>query len=777
MFTRACIFAAGLSLFSTHAVASLEPIAIPFIGQAANIDGQMTEAHWQDAKKISIDNITWPFENKAADVKTHAYVYEDGETLFVAFIAEDPNPADIRAFYRDRDRAWNDDLVSVKIDAYNAKRMAYQFFVNPFGVQIDSIENELTKRESDAWDGIWESKGQITETGYVVEVAIPFRILNFNDAPGEKTMAMEFMRFLPRNERLRISNLKIDHNNHCWICQMQPVTGFSQAKQGKNFAITPSLVVGRSESRDVTDPNSDWQGSNDVEPGLDVKWGITPDVTLNATLNPDFSQVEADVAQLSINDNFTLFFPEKRAFFLDNADYFSSPYNLVYTRNVAEPEVGVKLTGTEGKHTFAAFIANDKQTNVLVPGNLGSSIATIDDKSENAAFRYRFDVNNDLSLAAISTLRRSGDYHNAVFGFDAKYRLTDSDTIVAQWIGSNTEYDQRFVDEFCNGSSCDTSTEPTCSEDDCPYSEALLRVRDTDELTGQGYRLSYDHNEKNWSGFANYQARSKDFRADLGFMSQVDFNKFTTGGEYRWYGDDSTWWNRARIYSDWDISHNDQGELLEKEVEARASMNGPLQSFMQLSVMGRDRVGLRFDDSTLAIDGNTDLFSENEVALYAEMKPLSGVFTGIRLSKGNAIDYSNNRIGDRISIRPQINMHLNQHLELKLRHTYSTLEADGAEVFTANLSDARLTYQFDVRSFLRLAMIYTDIERNPDNYNSAVDKQYKGFSTQLLYAYKLNPKTVFFAGYSDNGYQDDELDRIERDNRSLFIKLSYAWLM
>jgi hypothetical protein len=122
-------------------------------------------------------------------------------------------------------------------------------------------------------------------------------------------------------------------------------------------------------------------------------------------------------------------------------------------------------------------------------------------------------------------------------------------------------------------------------------------------------------------------------------------------------------------------------------------------------------------------------------------------------------------------------MNLDKHFEARLRHTYETLDADGRDVFTANLSDVRFTYQFNVNSFLRLAVIYTDLERNKSNYIDNVDSQYKKLATQLLYSYKLNPQTVFFAGYSDTGYQDDELSSITKEQRTLFAKFSYAWLL
>ncbi|WP_244898427.1 hypothetical protein [Pseudoalteromonas ulvae] len=186
---------------------------------------------------------------------------------------------------------------------------------------------------------------------------------------------------------------------------------------------------------------------------------------------------------------------------------------------------------------------------------------------------------------------------------------------------------------------------------------------------------------------------------------------------------------------------------------------------------------MRHDKSSLVIDGNTTLFDEDLVALYAEIKPMAGLFMSMNLSSGDQIDLSNNRIGERVRIRPVVNFNLTRHLELKLRHTYEKMNAANADLFTANLTDARITYQFDIKSFLRLAFIYTDIDRNADNYLKPVNEQYQSFSTQLLYSYKVNPQTVFFAGYSDNGYQDDDIERLKRAERAIFLKLSYAWLL
>lgn len=751
-------FCRGLLVLSSlwfHAAYAAQ-INIPKVTGSIVVDADLSEPAWQQATPVEIVYDTWPAENTKAPVKTTAYVMEDGEFFYISFIAEDPDPTQIRAFYRDRDKIWDDDNVGIKLDTYNDSKLAYQFFINPFGVQADAIENEITKMESDAWDGIWQSAGKVTATGYQVEVAIPLRMLNFNDRLAQQNWKLELLRFYPRDVRHRLSSNKIERANPCWICQMSDATGFAGAKQSNHFTLVPALVMGASQQRDVTaNGNSDWQTDNNLEPSLDVKWGITPDLNLNATLNPDFSQVEADEAQVSVNDTFALFFNEKRTFFLDNADYFSSPLDLVYTRNVSSPDGGVKLTGRHDQQSFAFFAANDKSTTFIVPGNISSDIAFLDEKSENAVVRYRNDVTPELSLGWISTLRQADDYHNFVHGLDLKYQWNDQNKLIAQVLHSDSQYPDALAAQLGG--------------------EAALRVS-ADGISDMTKYLDYQHENRDWSWYSRYLEMGENFRADMGYQPQTDFYKQTHGGSYQWFSA-SPWWNRLQLWADWDITHNTDGELLEKEAEMEVQLWGAAQSYGFVGLTRRDRVGSRLDDNRLVVAGNSQLFTENTFSAGAEIKPYSGIFFGMEAEVGKKLDFRNNRLGDGLELAPELKWNVDAHMQLQARHIYRTLDADSAEVFTANLTDLRLSYQFSVRSFLRLALIYSDIAQNPLNNTGNVNARSKTLGSQLLYSYKLNPQTLFFAGYSDNAFSDDEVQDLTRAERSVFMKFSYAWML
>lgn len=728
---------------------------IPRVQGQVKVDGELAEEAWTQAKTIELLYNTWPADNTPAPVQTTAQVMEDGENLYVSFIAKDPHPEQIRAYFRDRDKIWEDDMVGIKLDTYNDSKLAYEFFINPHGVQADAIENELTKMESDAWDGIWHSAGKLTVDGYQVEVAIPLRLLNFNDRLAQQTWKLELLRFYPRDVRHRLSASRIERSNPCWICQMDTVQGFAGATQGNHFTLVPSVVASTEQTRDITVPGSDWQTEGSMEPSLDLKWGITPDINLNMTVNPDFSQIEADEAQVSMNDAFALFFDEKRPFFLDNADYFYTPLDLVYTRNVSQPDAGLKITGRHDQQSFAFFAANDKSTTFIIPGNISSDIGFLDEKSNNAVLRYRYDVGSDLSVGWLSTLREAGDYHNFVHGIDTKYKITDQDKIVAQWLYSDSAYPAELAQQLSG--------------------EAKLRAHG-DDLSDNGGYLAYEHDTGVFNWYSRYLAYGENFRADMGYMPQTDWNKMVHGAAYNWFSEQA-WWNHLELRGDWDITHNEAGELLEKEAEVEFGVWGPWQSEVHTVLTNRDRVGSRLNGDILQVDSNTGLFTEKTLELSAIVQPTAGVYYEMESEIGKKLDFRNNRMGDGLHLMQEVRWNADVHTQLGLRHTYRTLDANSAEVFTVNLTDLRLSYQFSVQSFVRIALIYSSVHQNPLNNLGDVTARSRDLGTQLLYSYKINPQTLFFAGYSDHAMADDDIQGLTRDDRSVFLKFSYAWML
>ena len=204
--------------------------------------------------------------------------------------------------------------------------------------------------------------------------------------------------------------------------------------------------------------------------------------------------------------------------------------------------------------------------------------------------------------------------------------------------------------------------------------------------------------------------------------------------------------------------------MLEREFETYLGFGGSMQSWFQFGYLTRD---VLWDDI---------LFAEEKVSFFTEFKPKGGLELGIWIRYGDQVDFANSRLGDQLRIEPFFEWNLNRHLFMELRGTMLDLDTkQGEQVFDASVYDLRLTWQFSRRSFLRLSTQYQDIERNVDEYIDDVNANTRNMGRQLLYSYKINPQTVFFLGYSDNHFEDDELNTLEETDRTFFMKVGYAW--
>ncbi len=711
-----------------------ENYQVPLVEGDVKIDGVLDDAIYQKALKLSLNYEIDPELNVHPGVDTSVYIVDRGNSIVFAFFAQDPDPKKIRAYLRDRDSAFQDDFVGVMLDTYNDERRALEFFVNPLGVQMDLIRDDSNGgNEDSSWDAIWDSAGKITDEGYVVEFEIPYNELQMPKEKGEKTWGISVFRSYPRSIRKQIQHDKFDRNNSCFLCQVSKYTGFNNAQRGMDLEVTPSVTVIANQSRPSV---SDDYSSTDynVEPSLDVNWGISSNLTLNATFNPDFSQVESDSAQLDVNQTFALFFPEKRPFFLENSDYFNTHMNLIHTRNVANPDYGIRLVGKSDKNAYGFFYTDDTLTNILLPGVFGSNLASLNQDSQNLAARYRRDFGNSSTIGAVVTNRSAGDYENTVASIDGTYRITDKNSVQFQYANSDTNNSQKLMDDF--------SLAPKSS--------------------GDAYSLRYVYEDENLFYHMRHVDYSDDFRADLGFISQVGYSKSLIGSQYTWRPKEKTWWNRFSIYSDWDITHDQQGRLIERELEASINLNAKKQSYFGLS--GYTRVAM----------WNNVMYDENKVGIDFNFQPKSGFRVGAGYAVGDSIDFANDKIADRTGAYIFGNINLGQHFSVNLNHTFRKYSRDGGTVFIANQSDMRFSYQFNIRQRLRLAIINTNINRDTSLYTSSVDSHTKRLSNQLIYSYKVNPKTLLFVGYSDSGREDQNID-LTTTNRTFFMKFSYAW--
>ena len=712
---------------------------IPYTESRPDIDGVISEGEWAGAEHVFLDNETEPSQNIPAIVATEVLLMEDGANFYLAFIAEDPDFEGICASYSDRDTCWDDDLVGVVIDTFNDERHAFEFFANPLGVQVDRINNESGGGLGsfggidNSWNAIWDSAGRISDKGYVVEMKIPLSQLRFSAGLDLQTWGIDLVRYYPRNKRHKFSNNTRDYNLSCYLCQLKKAQGFNQLEEKLNLQIVPALTASYSETRPV--PGSEWKGEFDPEVGVDIRWGINQDFFLNATIKPDFSQVEADAPQVDVNNTFSLFYPERREFFLDGADYFSTATNLVYTRNISFPDYGIKLTGKRDIHSFGFFFADDKTTNLIIPGRDGSIVASLPDiESLNTAYRYRLDINTDVNFGMIFTDRRAEDYSNTLAGVDSNIRIGKSDSIQMQLMKSYTEYPDLIQSLYGQKQNFDD----------------------------YAYLFNYRHEDNNWFWRGSYSDFGNDFRADLGFINQVGYRNYDFSGGHNWRFGPGHMISRFFLGADYEKSYDESGRKLEERTGMRINVEGPMQSFMFLGYNQKDHFY------------NGRYFDEYSIFLFGHVRPSSYLELAMDFDYGDSIDYLNTRLGRMMTISPEINLQLGKHFQAKLRHSYQKMDIEGEELYTSNLSDLRTTYQFTIRSFLRVTVQYSNTRYNPSLYSFDIGSRSRLLTSQILYSYKINPQTRFFIGYADSGFQNDDMGKLFKTNRTLFAKFSYC---
>ncbi|HEX6992967.1 MAG TPA: carbohydrate binding family 9 domain-containing protein [Gammaproteobacteria bacterium] len=716
-----------------------EPVPhVPHITGSYRIDGVLDDEIWSSALTFDLLIETNPRENVPAPVATRGYIVENGTTLLVAFDAKDPNPEQIRAYLRDRDSAFNDDFVGIVIDTFDDQRRAFEFFVNALGVQMDLIQDDVQRNEDDSWDAIWESAGTINDDGYTVEMAVPFSQLRFRRGAAEQTWALDMIRIYPREDRTLLSISPRERGRNCYLCQLPKIRGFANAEPGRNLEIVPSLTAARTDARDAASGQLQ-AGSTDEEVGVTISWGITPDVTANLALNPDFSQVEADVAQLDVNNQFSLFFPETRPFFLDGADYFATPINAVFTRTVADPDVGVKLTGRSPTSTYGVFLAEDAVTTLLFPGPLGSSNDLLEQSNRVFVGRYAHAFGENASTLGMLVTSRSGDdYRNELAGIDGRIRISDRHNVRFQYLESETEYPEEVASRF-----------------DQPHGV----------FDGDGLSIDYDFDTREWWVEAGFDKADPGFRADSGFVAQVGYEETGFGFGRTWHGDGERFWNQLRVGTYAERAEDAAGQLLERRHSIWFSFNGPLQSYFEIGRNDREQFW------------NGTLYDTDNAYVYGQFRPGGALYFSLNVNRGKQIDFANSRRADQLRVDPSLDLNVGRHMLLRLRHSLLQLDSeDGERIFDAQLSDARLTWQFNLRSFLRFTVQRQHVKRNlalfaaPDTHSHSLT-----MGSQLLYSYKVNPQTVFFIGYSDNYIDDDRYDDLTSTDRTYFVKLAYAW--
>jgi hypothetical protein len=386
-------------------------VAVPRIEAELRVDGVLDEEAWSRAARLNGFHQYQPVDGRPAEEATEVLVFYTPSALCFGIVAHTRVPGSVRATVADRDKIDQDDNVTLFLDTFLDRRRAFFFAVNPLGVQQDGVRTEGIVSPGQIFGGetdknpdfAFDSKGRIGADGYVVEIRIPFKSLRYPGGSAPLRFGLNAMR---RTQRTGYVDTWTDvrRASASFLAQSGTLEGFQDLRRGMVVELQPFLTVSADGARD---PSGVFErASPDPSAGANLRLGVTPDVSLDATLNPDFSQVESDAGLVTVNERFALFFPEKRPFFLEGIELFATPNQLVYTRRIVDPLAGGKLTAKRGRLNLAHLTALDE-----VAG-------------EHALFnvtRVRTDFGESSTAGLTFTNRSQGERRNTVLAADTRY--------------------------------------------------------------------------------------------------------------------------------------------------------------------------------------------------------------------------------------------------------------------------------------------------------------------------------------------------------------------
>jgi hypothetical protein len=694
------------------------------------LDGDLSDAAWQQAAVIDKFYETSPSDNIPAKIRTVAYITYDNRYFYIGVRCDDPQPAKIRAPYVDRDAViGTDDNVAVFLDTRNDKRSAIELRINPRGIQADGIFNDANGNEDFSPDFFYDTAAKIDDKGWSGEFRIPFSSLRY-DRADPQTWNILVWRNWPREFRYGFHSAPLPRGSNCLICNVHPLTGLTGLPESGHLVAAPYVTASNDARPEAGLGSSLENGDTDADAGLDVKWTPSANNAVDLTINPDFSQVEADVAQITTNRRFAVFFAEKRPFFLEGFDLFDTPFTAAYTRTITSPRAGARLTGKAGSTAYTVLVTQDRGGGVtIIPGALGSSFAPQDFKSYDTIARVRHDLGASFVGAVLTDREIDGGGHNRVLGPDFQWRPNQSDAITAQFLYSDT-------------------TNPDRPD--------LSSAWDGESSQGYAFTARWAHLKSTQDWFFLVRDLSNEFRADLGFIPQVGYREGYAEYGRRYFPEKGKlrFW-RPFVTGDYQTNRDNDVILQQTSIGANGFGAKNINFFFALYPKEKIRVG-----NELLSQTHFDWFFQFDPYRRIPRVTLQGRF-------GESIDFSSGEVGDGTSISASTTVRPHDRLDLQMLVSREWLDVDSGRVFTETIERIRAQYSFSAKSLLRVIGQYVNVESGSGQHGG-------NFLGSVLYSYKLNWQTVLFLGYGDDRivFPDNSLVRA---GRSLFFKVSYAY--
>lgn len=690
------------------------------------IDGKLDEPFWLNAPTVSGFKTFTPDYGIEMEQKTVVYQAYDRENLYFGFRCYDNEPNKIKSSVTRRDNVRPDDWVCINLDSFNDQQALYAFYINPAGIQGDTRYANGT--EDPGIDIVWYSAGQIDDEGYTIEVQIPFKSIRFANKDIVE-MGVIYERRVSRKSEQGTYPALDPKQAGAFLTQMMPLA-YEDVKHYKLFELLPAVTYGRTHAReqDALKLKSD---KGDFS--LTTKYGLTSDLILDGTYNPDFSQIESDAGQVDVNLRFALFFPERRPFFLEGNENFNFSGNatggplaaIVHTRTIVDPLAGAKLSGKLSNKDFIAVIdavddLRDFEDNTDVSGRYAH--ATI--------ARYKRALNKDSYIGAFYTGREQKNGFNRVFGPDGQMRLTPSSVL-----GYHLFLSQ---DRASKGS---------------------------DTQAGHALGLDYQYSTRNISVSLGAQDLSEDFFTRTGFVTRTGITRARALISPRIYPK-STFFRRIdpRIFTT-QIHDKPSGKY---ETENTFSLQFIFKgnSNATLNATYANEIFYARDVSGVLLTEQFEKFKTSNLRATASHQFNRSVAAAVSFTNGKFPIYTESRQGHGSVFAGSLTLQPSEKINLNVNLTYQDLfrDADSEKIFDVTILRGRLTYQLNRYLFFRGILEHNDLRQN--------------LSTEFLASFTYIPGTVFHIGYGSlyNKFVDGlERDHFIETDRGFFSKISYLW--
>ena len=735
----ALLAVAALACAAARPVRALERVQVPATRAtgAIRIDGRLDEPDWAAAAPLTAFRLIFVREGEAPTESTEARVLFDDRRIYFGIRCGAHGPGGLRASLAPRDQILDDDFIAVHLDTYRDHHRAFMFGVNPYAVQIDGILDGGDVNLD--WDGVWDAETSRDSTGWTAEIAVPLSTLRFPGG-GPGVWGLWMRRQITRADEVCSFPLWRQAEQGDILLQAADLTGLTGLEGGGRIEIQPYAASVSSSARGPSGAGGSltpWTTTNDVQGGADLKAGITSTMVANATINPDYSQIEADALQIDVNQRYPLYYAEKRPFFLEGAETFTGPINLVYTRRIANPAYGAKLIGKTGPWRLGVIGARDdgggSQAGIGAAGSGGPGRA-----GYFGVARATFDIGENSSVGGLLALHGRDGYsgavpalagpgaiesggHNVVLAADAKLRLARRLFLTAQIGGSDTRVDSL---RFAGGRVSDRFAD-AAYDAELRYADGTTEITLTENYLGPG------------------------FRAETGFLRQAD-RRLT---ELEWNAilrPENRWLRSWQPILRGLVYHDHTGGLQESYLSPMFDWKFQRQTHAHTMF---ERVHERWLDRT---------YDQNHYILILDNSQLRVLALSVSGTVGEGIYYADTDLASYLgwseaydataTLRPSPRL----TAELSAARNRFSRRPWGGTVFDVWLLGARCTYQFTRRLYAR---VYPQYDSGAEHLDA-----------DALLGYVVHPGTVVYLG------TNHDLDRIggheHATGRTYFIKAS-----